>query len=173
MTISLYDLSVATYRQILGGVHGFMEKGRMHCIAHGIDLGEMVETRIYPDMRPFRFQITSVVEQSMGAIEAIRSGRAGPSTESSSHTYAELQQLVQASLEALEKLTPAEINGYAGKDVTFAYGEYKLPFTAEGYVLSFSLPNFYFHATTAYDILRGKGVPLGKGDFIGNLRLKS
>ena len=65
------------------------------------------------------------------------------------------------------------MNALEGKDVTFQFKDFKLPFTAENFLLSFSLPNFYFHATTAYDILRHKGVPLGKRDFTGKLRLKS
>jgi hypothetical protein len=73
----------------------------------------------------------------------------------------------------LQKLTPAEVNGLAGKDVTFQIRDFKLPFTAENFFLSFSLPNFHFHATTGYDILRMKGVPLGKRDYMGNLRLKT
>jgi hypothetical protein len=65
------------------------------------------------------------------------------------------------------------VNGCAGKDVVFAVREIKLPFTAEGFLQTFSLPNFFFHATTAYDILRTKGVPVGKRDFLGKMRLKS
>jgi len=73
----------------------------------------------------------------------------------------------------LSALTPEAVNALGGKDVTFALGERKLPFTAEGFLMSFSLPNFFFHATTAYDILRHKGAPLGKRDFMGRLKLKT
>ena len=65
------------------------------------------------------------------------------------------------------------MNDLEGKDVTFKIGEFKLPFTAEGFLMSFSLPNFYFHSATAYDILRNKGVPLGKRDFMGKMRTKA
>ncbi|HXJ33802.1 MAG TPA: DUF1993 family protein, partial [Candidatus Eisenbacteria bacterium] len=75
--------------------------------------------------------------------------------------------------EALQKVTPGEVNALQGKDVVFQLRDFKLPFTAEGFLLSFSLPNFYFHATTAYDILRMKGVPIGKRDYMGPMRLKS
>jgi hypothetical protein len=74
--------------------------------------------------------------------------------------------------EALEKAKPDEVNSCEGKDVIFSVGDRKIPFTAEGFLQSFSLPNFYFHATTAYDILRNKGVPLGKRDFLGKMKLK-
>ena len=72
-----------------------------------------------------------------------------------------------------EKLTPADVNALDGKDIIFQIRDTKMPFTAENFLLSFSLPNFYFHATTAYDILRTKGVPLGKRDFLGRMRMKT
>ena len=68
--------------------------------------------------------------------------------------------------------TPEAVNALGGKDVIFALGDRKLPFVAEGFLMSFSLPNFYFHATTAYDILRTNGVPLGKRDFMGRMKMK-
>ena len=89
------------------------------------------------------------------------------------YDYAGLQKLVVDAHDALQRVTPAEVNGFEGKDVTFQLGSYKMPFTAEGFILSFSLPNFYFHATTAYDILRMKGVSIGKRDYMGKMRLKS
>ena len=87
--------------------------------------------------------------------------------------YAGLQKLVADARDALQRVTPAEVNAFGGKDVTFQMGSFKLPFTAELFILSFSLPNFYFHATTAYDILRMKGVPIGKRHYMGQMRLKS
>ena len=74
---------------------------------------------------------------------------------------------------ALEAIEPAEIESFIGRDMRFEFGARRLEFTAEEFLLSFSQPNFYFHATTAYDILRWKGVPIGKRDFTGKLRLKS
>ena len=74
---------------------------------------------------------------------------------------------------ALLAVTREEVEGFMGKEVWFRAGERQLPFTAEDFLMSFSLPNFYFHAATAYDILRWKGVPLGKRDYIGRLRMKA
>ena len=73
----------------------------------------------------------------------------------------------------LEQYDPDAINAMAGKDMAFQMGDRKIPFTAENFVMSFSLPNFYFHATTAYDILRMNGTPIGKRDFTGRLRIKT
>ena len=82
------------------------------------------------------------------------------------------QKLVEDAKASLEKITPDALNACQGKDVTFHLGKHQLPFTAENFLLSFSFPNFYFHATTAYDILRGRGVKIGKGDFLGRMRMK-
>ncbi len=86
--------------------------------------------------------------------------------------YAGLQALVAEARDELSALTPEAVDALIGRDVIFKLGERALPFTAEGFLMSFSLPNFFFHATTAYDILRHKGAPLGKRDFMGRLKLK-
>jgi hypothetical protein len=157
----------------LGAVAGFLEKGLAHFTAEHVDLGEIVETRLFPDMLPLRFQLQSVAHHSMGAIEGAKKGLFQPPPQAPAYDYRGLQQLVTDAQEALQKVTPAEVNALEGKDVVFQLRDFKLPFTAEGFLLSFSLPNFYFHATTAYDILRTKGVPLGKRDYMGQMRLKS
>ena len=86
--------------------------------------------------------------------------------------YAGLQALVAGARDELAALTPEAVDALIGRDVTFKLGERTLPFTAEGFLMSFSLPNFFFHATTTYAILRHLGAPLGKRDFIGRLKLK-
>ena len=85
--------------------------------------------------------------------------------------YAGLQGLVKEARDELAALTPETVNALIGRDVIFKLGERSMPFKAEGFLMSFSLPNFFFHATTAYDILRHKGVPVGKRDFMGRLKL--
>jgi len=173
MATSLYDLSVATYLQTLNGVVHFLQRGLDHCQDNNIDLGELVETRLYGDMLPFRFQLVSVAHHSKGSIEGIKAGVFSPPSLVSEMSYADLQQLVAGARDDLQKLDPAEVNALEGKDVVFQFGNFKVPFTAENFVLSFSLPNLHFHATTAYDILRQKGVPLGKRDYMGPLRMKA
>jgi hypothetical protein len=87
--------------------------------------------------------------------------------------YRGLQKFVADTHEALQRVQPAEVNALEGRDVLFQIRDLKLPFTAENFLMSFSLPNFHFHATTAYDILRSKGVPIGKRDYLGQMRMKS
>jgi len=173
MAFSLYDATVANYLQILGAVGGFLEKSLTHFREKGIDPAEIVEARLTPDMLPFRFQIVSVAHHSRGAMEAAQKGVFVPPSGKPDLDYAALQALVAEARNELAALTPESVSALAGRDVTFKLGERALPFTAEGFLMSFSLPNFFFHATTAYDILRHKGAPLGKRDFRGRLKLKA
>jgi uncharacterized protein len=172
MTISLYDATVANYLQTLEAVVGFLEKGLEHFRTKQVDLDQVVETRLAPDMLPFRFQLQSVAHHSLGAIEGVRMGLFQPPPPAPAYDYPALQKLVGDALGTLRKVPPAEVNALEGRDVSFQIRDFKMPFTAEGFLLSFSLPNFYFHATTAYDILRMKGVPIGKRDYMGPMRLK-
>jgi hypothetical protein len=174
MAISLYDVTVASYLQTLGAVAGVMEKGLAHAKENGADLAEIVETRLCGDMLPFRFQIVSVTHHSRGAIEGAKAGVFSPPPDLGPLDYAALQQLVADARADLAKLSRDEVDALQGKDMVFRLrGDIQMPFTAENFLLSFSMPNFYFHATTAYDILRWKGAPLGKRDFMGQMRMKA
>lgn len=173
MAVSLYELSVTNYLQTLGAVEGFVGKGLSHFNDNKVDANEIADVRLAPDMLPLRFQIHSVVHHSLGAIRGVQSGVFAPPGPVPALDFAGLQKEVTEAREELQKLKPDDVNGLAGKDMVFQIRDNKLPFTAEGFLLSFSLPNFYFHATTAYDILRSKGVPLGKRDFLGRMRMKT
>jgi uncharacterized protein len=173
MAFSLYDATVANYLQILGAVGAFLEKGQTHFHEKSIDLAEIVETRLTPDMLPLRFQIISVAHHSRGAMEAAKNGVFVPPPSKPDLDFPALQALVAEARHKLAELTPDAVNALVGRDVIFKLGDRALPFTAEDFLMSFSLPNFFFHAATAYDILRHKGAPLGKRDFMGKLRLKA
>ncbi len=174
MAISLYDVTVAGYLQTLPAVAAFLDKGAAHYAASGGDVNELVGTRLYPDMLPLAFQIASVQHHSLHAIEACMTTGVftPPGALPADIDYAGLQAIVADTLAGLRALTPEAVNAAEGRDVVFQLGEMKMPFTAEGFLLSFSIPNFHFHATTAYDILRSKGVKLGKRDYLGKMRMK-
>ena len=172
MAFSLYDATVANYLQILGAVGSFLEKSLTHFREKGIDPAEIVDTRLTPDMLPLRFQIVSVAHHSRGAMEAAKNGCSPRPSGKPDLDYVALQEIVTEARTELSALTPEAVNALVGRDVTFRLGDRVLPFTAEGFLMSFSLPNFFFHATTAYDILRHKGAPLGKRDFMGRMKLK-
>ncbi len=172
MTISFYDASVASYLQVLTATAGFLDKAHTHLVAKGHDLEEVVETRLYPDMQPFRFQVQSVAHHSRGALDALRDGTFTPPPAIPPLNYVELLGLVTGARDALGAATRDEVDAFAGREVVFDGGEYQLRFTASNFVTSFSLPNFYFHVATAYDILRMKGVPLEKRNYLGRLRFE-
>lgn len=172
MATTFHDLSVRCYVQALTGVEGFLAKGLSHCQAHGTDPSEIVETRLWPDMFPFSFQLWSVAHHSLGAIRGIEEGVFTPPPPIPTLDYAGWQKVVSDARDTLAAMTPLAVNALEGRDIMFRFGDFKLPFVAEDFVLSFSLPNLHFHAATAYDILRMKGVPLGKRDYTGPMRIK-
>lgn len=167
MSISLYDATAGSFQRILGAVSGFMDKGPDHCTEHDLDPNEILEPRIYENMLPFSYQIIAAVYHSFGAINAVRSGVFSPPQLDLDISYDDLQTLVKHAVSELGKATREEINGFEGRDLEFKAGSYSKPYIAQVFLTTFSVPNFYFHATTAYNILRMKGVPVGKGDFLG------
>ena len=171
MAISLYDISVANYLQVLGSTTAVLAKGAEYASANDLDLAEIVATRLRPDMQPFRFQVVSVFHHSLGAIKGIKQRVFSPPPAMPDLDYAGLQALVADASAELQTIPREEIDALEGKAMKFKIRDFEIPFTAENFVLSFSLPNFYFHATTSYDILRIAGVPLGKMDFLGAMRV--
>ena len=173
MAISLYEVTVLGFIQTVGALEGALKKGRDWCVEKGVSPEELVETRIYADMFPLRFQVCQIANHSVGAIEAVKAGRYGR-PDVPQLDYAGLQQLLADTSAKLKACKPAEVNALEGKEVLFNPVEHlKMNFTATDFLLSFSLPNFHFHATTAYDILRMKGVPVGKRDYLGQMRVKN
>ena len=173
MAFSLYAATVPSYRQIMGAVAGLLRSAQAYCNEKKILPADLTQARLAPDMFPFSFQVKLTIGHSIGAIEGIRKGVFSPDASPPPDSFDGLGLRVDAALSALAKIEPAEIDACLGRDMVFAFRDRRLPFTAEDYLLSFAQPNFYFHAATAYDILRWKGLPIGKRDFIGRLRLKS
>lgn len=172
MSISLYDVSVGTFKQIVPASIRVMKKAIEHCEKKGIDSAGLLHEKIFDDMLPLHFQLSSVRQHSIGAVETIVSGGTfNPPQSNPNATCAEWLEILQKTREELEAVDPEKVNAALGKIVIFKVGAMELKFKAEDFILSMSLPNFYFHAATAYDILRMKGVPLGKVDFMGRLKL--
>ncbi len=171
MSISFYDASAASYVQILDAVSEILEAGATHAGEAGLDLQEMVLTRLRDDMMPLHFQVVSVAHHSWGALQGMQSGVFTPPSFELDKSYAELQSLVQEARDGVAGLSRDEVEALAGGSLTFKLPSREVPFTNQNFLLSFSLPNFYFHATTTYDILRLLGVPLGKSNFLGALKI--
>jgi len=187
MTITLYDLSVPTFLQTTRAISGVLNRATKHCAETGANPDEFVHARLHPDMAPFHFQIEAAWHHSVWGLEAARTGVLAPPALVGPVPFAELQAMIGKAETMLEALTPEEVNSWSGKDLdidvfrpvdeenasTSAWAPRTLAFTPETFLLSYSLPNFYFHAVTAYDILRTRGVPIGKGDYEGRLRTRT
>ena len=172
MAITLYDTTVALFLQTLGAMEGVLKRGQAHCEDNNIPLADILETRLFENMLPLRYQVQAAIGHSVGAIEGVKGGEFKPPYGTPTSDFAAVQGEVAAAIAKLKSYTQDEVNALEDKDVVFNLGERQLPFVGKGFLLSFSLPNFHFHATTAYDILRSKGVPLGKADYIGRPQLK-
>jgi uncharacterized protein len=173
MAFSLYAATVPSYRQILDAVSGLLGKAEAFCTDKRIAPHDIIQARLAEDMLPFAYQVKSTAVHSLGAIEGVRRGVFSPDTTPPPETFAALKARIAETLVALEAIEAAEIDAFVGRDMRFTFGDRSIDFTAENFLLSFSQPNFYFHATTTYDILRWKGVPLGKRDFTGKTRAKT
>lgn len=170
MALDLFSATVGTYQQILGSVAGVLAKGREHYESNGKDVDAINNLQIIEDMLPFTFQVTSVVHHSAGALASAQSGEAGIPKVTATN-FADLESQVNDAIERVNGYTAEQVNSLNGKPVVFKMGQAQMPFLAEDFLMSFSLPNFYFHATTTYDLLRREGVQLGKGDFLGRMRM--
>ena len=172
MPLSLYAATVPSYLQILHQMTHLLGKAEAWCQEKGLPPSELIGARLAPDMWPFAYQVKSTAVHSWGAIEGLRRGVFSPDTNPAPDSFAGLRERVATAHANLSALDPAELESYIGRDMRFEFGERRMDFTAEEFLLSFSQPNFYFHATTAYDILRMKGLPIGKRDFTGRVRVK-
>ena len=172
MAFSLYAATIPSYQQILGAVSGLLATAEAFCAEKGIAHEQIIQARLAEDMQPFAYQVKSTAVHSLGAIEGVRRGVFSPDTTPPPENFAALKTRITETLVALEAIEAAEVDAFVGRDMRFASGDRRLDFTAENFLLSFSQPNFYFHATTTYDILRWKGVPIGKRNFTGKLRIK-
>jgi hypothetical protein len=172
MATTLYDLSVPTFLQTVSAVAGFLDRAARHCAETGADPDGFVGARLIDDMAPFHFQIEALAHHSVWGLEAVKTGVFDPPALVGSMPFADLQTMIAQAETALQAFTPDEVNGWTGKDLDFQIGPRRLAFTSETYILSFALPNFHFHAVTAYDILRTRGVPIGKRDYEGRLRAR-
>ena len=172
MATSLYDLSVPTFLQTVSAVSGFLDRAVRHCAETAANPDDFVHARLFDDMAPFHFQIEALSHHAVWGLEAAKTGVFDPPALIGPMPFADLQAMVGQAEAALKAFIPDEVNSWAGKDLDLQIGPRRLAFTSETLILSFSLPNFYFHVVTAYDILRTRGVPLGKRDYEGRLQTR-
>tara|TARA_R110001606_G_scaffold59052_3_gene140677 strand:- start:842 stop:1426 length:585 start_codon:yes stop_codon:yes gene_type:complete len=172
MTISLYDAVIPTQLQIIAAVRELVDEAKAHCEEKGLAPEEIIGARLIEDMQPFSYQVKCCREHSLGAIEAVREGVFTPSLAPPPTDWAGLYEKLDEAKAGLEAVSEAEMSGFVGQHMEFRFKDAVMPFTAENFLLSFAQPNFYFHATTAYDLLRENGLRIGKRDFLGMPRMK-
>ena len=167
MPISLHAAVVPSWIQILNSGQGWLDKAA----ASGLPEQEIIGAKLADDMLPLAYQVRSMADHSQGAIEALRQGVFRPKFgEPLPSSLAEMHERLSGAIAFLAAIDPNELEGCVGQPMRFEIGEKRIDFAAEEFLLSFSQPNFYFHATTAYGILRHKGVAVGKLDYLGKLR---
>jgi hypothetical protein len=167
MTLSLYQASIPVFIRGLNNFAAILKKGEEYAVAKKIDPSVLVNARLAPDMFPLSRQVQIATDVVKGG-GARLAGVDVPSFADEETTFAELQTRLSKTIAFLETLTPAQIDGSENKAVTLKVGGRELQFTGQAYLLSFVLPNLYFHTTVAYIILRHNGVDVGKMDFLGN-----
>ncbi|HKR38295.1 MAG TPA: DUF1993 domain-containing protein [Paraburkholderia sp.] len=172
MNFSLYDALVPSWLQILRSACGLMHKADTHCKVRKIEPARLIDARLATDMYPLGRQVKCIVTHSVGAIEAVRQGACTADRSPWPDSFSGLSEYLELATARLLDINPTEFDAFMGRTVQFEVGSYKAEFLAENFWLSYSQPNFYFHATTAYDILRAQGLPIGKIDFLGNMRCK-
>ena len=171
MALSLYEAFVPTCIQMLKGEIQTLEKAEAFCAENGVAEETLVNAKLADDMFDFSYQVKSTVVHSVLAVESLENGIFSPDMTPPPQSLAALKDAVQTGITKLEALTEADLAKYEGQAMKFKFNDFELPFTAETFLLSFSQPNFFFHVTTAYDLLRTNGIPLGKVDFMGPARI--
>ena len=172
MPFSFYDAVVPTNLQILAAIDGLVTKAEAFCAEHGRTETDLIDARLAPDMLPFGYQVKCCVTHSVGGIEGAKAGSFSPDMGAWPTDFAGLHALLQGAIASLNSIDRDAFEALADVDTQFAFGETRMPFTGANFLLSFSQPNFFFHATTAYAILRAQGVKLGKRNFLGMPRIK-
>lgn len=171
MALNFYDTSIASYLQILAGVEAALAKAQGMAEAGDLDLETLVNFRFHADMLPLRFQVISVWHHSFGAMKGLAEGVFEPPPNLGELDFEALQGLITEAVDFCKSWAPVEVEALSGRPMLFRMGKTELPFTTDTFLLSFSLPNFYFHATSTYCMLRHHGVPLGKLDYLGDMRV--
>lgn len=173
MSINLYDASVLSYLQTVKAVSKTLKLAQEAAADNILDLESTLDFQLRDNMLPFSFQVISVWHHSLGALKGMKAGLFEPPPKVTDLSWSKLKELLKEAEDYLVEQDPDTINALMGKDMVFRVGQREMPFTTEGFLLSFSLPNVHFHAATTYAILRHLGVTLGKLDYLGDMRFNS
>jgi hypothetical protein len=167
MPISMYHASVPVFLQLLGGLKGVIEKGEAAATAKKWDENTLLNWRLHPDMFTFARQVRQASEHAFGAGRA--AGVAPPELPAIDNSLAEMKARIDKTIDFLKGLRADQLDGREDAQVTITQGGQPRNFRAQVYLYHLAMPNFYFHITTAYNILRSLGIEIGKRDFMGQM----
>ena len=166
MTISMYQASVPVYLQYLNSISAVLDKGAAFAESKKIDPAVLLQTRLYPDMHPLVKQVQIFTDQATRGVSRL-AGVEPPPFPDTENSFADLKARIAKAIEHVQSFTAEQIDGSEGRDIVMKTPRGDLTFKGLQYLLGFSLPNFFFHATTTYAVLRHVGVEVGKMDFMG------
>ena len=167
MTISMYQVSVPRFANILGNLSNILDKAQTYVDANKIDDVTLTSYRLFPDMLPMSKQVQIACDTAKGAVARL-AGLDIPVYEDNEKTLAELKARITKTVVFIQTATPGQIDGTEEKAIVLKRGEKETHYKGMQFLLGHAIPNIYFHVTTAYDILRHNGVPIGKRDYLGN-----
>jgi hypothetical protein len=166
MAISMYQASVPQLKKMVVNLTTILTKAEEHVAAKGIDGKVLVEARLFPDMLPLAKQVQIACDQVKFGLARLASVEA-PKFDDTESTLAQLKERIAKTIAFMDSIQPEQIDGTEAKEIKFSIKEWSFEFVGEQYVLTWIIPNFYFHVTTTYNILRHNGVELGKADCLG------
>ena len=165
MTISMYRASVPVLLQMLGALSGVLDKAAAFAAAKKVDPSVLLNARLAPDMFPLTRQVQIAADFAKG-LPARLAGQEPPKYADDETTIDQLKARIAKTIAFIKEFKPAQIDGSEEKDITMVLGGQPRSFKGENYLVGFALPNFFFHCTTAYAILRHNGVEIGKTDYM-------
>ncbi|MDE2236226.1 MAG: DUF1993 domain-containing protein [Gammaproteobacteria bacterium] len=166
MSLSMYQASVPVFIRMLNNLSSILKKGEAHAQAKKIEPSVLINARLYPDMFTLARQVQIATDQVKGCAARL-SGAEPPSYEDKEQSFAELQARLEKTLQYLKSFKPEQIDGSEERMVNLKVRDKTISLKGRDYLFERVYPNFFFHVTTAYDILRHNGVEIGKGDFLG------
>lgn len=168
MTISMYQASVPCFVRTLGNLSAILDKAQGYVDAKKIDPVALTSCRLFPDMLPMTRQVQIACDAAKGLVARL-SGLENPVHEDTERTLVELQARIAKTLAFVQSVRPAQLDGTEEKDIVVKRADTETHYQGMQYLLGNALPNFYFHVTTAYNILRHNGVEIGKRDYLGQV----
>ena len=167
MNISMYQASVPRFVNILGNLSNILDMAQVHVDAKKLDTATLTTYRLFPDMLPMTSQVQIACDAAKGVVARL-AGVEIPVYEDNERTLADLKARIAKTIAFIQTVTPGQIDGTEDKEIVIKRGDKETRYKGMQFLLGHALPNFYFHVTTTYNILRHNGIEIGKRDYLGN-----